>query len=180
MGIVYFFRPACLNGFNRFMIGCSGSEDPSVIEKKCSRKYGKNTTVYCLFGNIPNFVQMEREVIKVFDNQFERVSERLYTGDFSKMLSVFCKEICNRLKDDRLEDIARKELESFYDKFDGIDLKNSRFIPNCVCRDFKTRINKAFVRAGLKYQLSSSMKSSDVSDFIRFQKPPLEFTAVLD
>ena len=73
-------------------------------------------------------------------------------------------------------------LEKLYAKYDDEDdpivLKNhTATIHVNICREFKQQLNQAFVETGLKYQLSVEMKASNVSDFIRFQKPLLEFTA---
>ena len=73
-------------------------------------------------------------------------------------------------------------LEKLYAKYDDEDdpivLKNhTATIHVNICREFKQQLNQVFVETGLKYQLSAEMKASNVSDFIRFQKPLLEFTA---
>lgn len=85
--------------------------------------------------------------------------------------------------EDELHRIAFEVLDKLYTKYEQdespIVLKNHNAIIMMVtCREFKQNLNEAFVEAGLEYQLSSEMKASNVSDFIRFQKPLLEFTAL--
>jgi hypothetical protein len=79
-----------------------------------------------------------------------------------------------------LHQITFDVLEKLYSKYDDGDdpivLKNhTATIHVNICREFKQHLNQGFVETGLKYQLSQEMRASNVSDFIRFQKPLLEF-----
>ena len=81
-----------------------------------------------------------------------------------------------------LHKITLNVLEKLYAKYDDGDdpvvLRNyTSEIHWNICREFKQKLNEAFVEAGLEYQLSPEMKTRNVSDFIRFQKPLLELTA---
>jgi len=85
--------------------------------------------------------------------------------------------------EDELHRIALEVLDKLYTKYEQdetpIVLKNHNAITHVsICREFKQNLNEAFVEAGLEYQLSPEMKATNVSDFIRFQKPLLEFTVL--
>ena len=85
-----------------------------------------------------------------------------------------------------LHKITLNVLEKLYAKYEHCDdaddpviLRNyTSEIHWNICREFKQKLNEAFVEAGLEYQLSPEMKTRNVSDFIRFQKPLLELTAL--
>ena len=82
-----------------------------------------------------------------------------------------------------LHKITFEVLEKLYTEYEQdetpVVLKNhNASIMVVICREFKQKLNEAFVEAGLEYQLSPEMKASNVSDFIRFQKPLLELIAL--
>ena len=81
-----------------------------------------------------------------------------------------------------LHKITFEVLEKLYAKYDDGDdpvvLKNHTAIIHVnICKEFKQNLNHVFLETGLKYQLSPEMKASNVSNFIRFHKPLLEFSA---
>lgn len=46
------------------------------------------------------------------------------------------------------------------------------------CGYFKKELNDAISKAKLKYKVSSSVTPTEISEFIRFQKPLLKFTPI--
>ena len=175
MGIVYLIRPACLKNVNRYEIGSCKQED-------MLNKFEKHTELFCVLGSIENYNQAQKEVITEFDKWFDCVIDRFYEGDLQQMIDVFIKTI--RLSEKRAHDIvevqniALGEVKNWYEKHAIPMNEIDSYIPVGYCGDFKKELNDAISKAKLKYKVSSAVTPTEISEFIRFQKPPLKFTPI--
>lgn len=89
MGFVYLIGSPREEGLNRFVVGCSESEDPAGIYKEL----GTNTLVYCMVPNVSDPKGAEEEVNALFERKFRVHQDRFFIGDLPVMISLFVETV---------------------------------------------------------------------------------------
>lgn len=174
-GMLYLIRPACLSGINRFKIGYSDEHVVANIEK--------DSELFCVQGNLENGAQTEQMLKDRFDEKFVRITDRIYEGNIQTMIDVFRATILfSKSVDDsqdmiQLKKIALDQVGKFYTKHANMpDLKQSGYITFAACKQFRESLDDAISQAGLQYRVSIETTHDNISKFILFHEPMLQFT----
>ena len=174
--MLYLIRPACLSGINRFKIGYSDEHVVANIEK--------DSELFCAHGNLENGTQIEQVLIDKFDKKFVRITERIYEGNIQTMIDVFRETILfsKSVEDSQdmiqLKKIALDQVGKFYTNHEYMpNLKQSGYITFAACKQFRESVDVAISQAGLQYHVSKETTHDNVSKFILFHEPMLQFTS---
>ena len=173
-GMLYLIRPACLSGINRFKIGYSHDHVVANIEK--------DSELFCVQGNLHNGTQIEQALIDMFNDKFVRITDRIYEGNIHTMIDVFRDTISfSKSLDDsqdmiQLKKIAFDQVGKFYTKHANMPhLKQSGYITFAACKQFRESLDIAISQAGLQYCVSKETTHDNISKFILFHEPMLQF-----
>ena len=175
--MLYLIRPACLSGINRFKIGYSDEHVVAHIEK--------DSELFCVQGNLENGTQIEQALIDKFNKQFIRITDQIYEGNIQTMIDVFRETILfSKSVDDsqdliQLKKIALDQVGKFYTKHAKYmtDMRQLGYVSFAACKQFRESLDIAISQAGLQYRVSIETTHDNISKFILFHEPMLQFTS---
>lgn len=159
MGIVYLIQPAECKGINRYKIGCSGQHN----ELSRLKSYKSGSKVIVLFGDIPDPMAVEREIIEQFKKRFEIACGREYfNGDIHDMRECFVK--CVMLYTNKPEKVMEK-----VEQFSFEPITNDKNMFTCKQCSYTTEYKSNYTRhckrkTGCSYQTANVDMIRSVND----------------